>query len=227
MVKGNKRKGKGGAKAPVLGKVHMEFPLSGNPSVPRGVSTTRNVWQLLMEPLVTSTVTNAAESNVPVGSQFANVTLAWSLRSFYEASDPTYRSFDMFRIKRITVYATLPFAGPGIDACHTIYASVDLDDIDVTNWQQFSSRSNSSMCVLRNAYPTCTVASFAPKAILDHSASDVANPSNLIPQAGQWCDVSALSQKFGGLKIHLNAPSGTTTSVRFYARAEIEFRGLI
>jgi hypothetical protein len=83
------------------------------------------------------------------------------------------------------------------------------------------------MVVLRNAYPVATLAKFKPKANYISSTTAQADPSNAIPDSDQWFDMTALSQQFGGLKIHLNAPGGTTTSVRFYARAEFEFRGKI
>lgn len=204
----------------------------GNASVAVGAErpkyriVTRHVWQLNATPIISSTITNSQQAYLPVGNQFADVGLAWSLRSFYESTDPTLLTYDQFRISTIQVYAEQAFEGPGVDVIKSCFISVDHDDDNTPTWLEIQSRDNVALAVIRNNNPKQMVASFRPVAQYTVSASASA-PSNAVPDNSQWFDMTAIGQFFNGLKIHYEAPGGSTTSLRFHARATMQFRGKI
>jgi hypothetical protein len=193
--------------------------------VPKYRINTRHVFQLRAEPVVTGTVTNPDQASLPVGSQFADAIFAYNLKSFYESSSGLLAVYDQYRIRWIEIYAEQAYEGPGIDLNKTIYASVDHDDINLPNWLEIQSRENVSMTCIRNNNPKQVVARFKPVANFVNAAGD--SPSNIIPNSNAWFDVAANTQDFNGLKVHFEAPGGSTTSLRFSAKACIEFRGKI
>ena len=194
--------------------------------VPRYMTSSRNVWELTAQPLVTSTIGVQTEAALPLGNQYADGGFAYSLKSFYEGSDSTLKSFDQYRFKSLTIYAEQAFEGSGVDILKSLYISVDHDDTNTPSWLEMQSRDNVALAVLRNNNPKQVIANFTPVAEYTHLIAG-SSPSNVVPNSSAWFDMDSVNQKFNGIKLHVEAPGGTTTSIRVHALASIEFRGKI
>jgi hypothetical protein len=188
-------------------------------------ATDRHAFELRASPLVSATITNADHGQLPVGNQFGNAAFYYTLKSFYENSSGLLHVYDQYRFKEIEVYAEQVYDGPGVDIHKTVFASVDYDDASIPTWQEMQSRQNVSMTVISDVNPKQVVARFKP--VANYVNTNSSSPANLIPHSNEWFDLAATAQRFNGLKVHFEAPGGSTTSLRFSARAVIQFRGKV
>jgi len=195
---------------------------SMNNAVPSMIVRSRQFDLLVPYTFLTTVSTAPDESQLGVGSRFINVGLDFALRNFIRGSSGIYTSFDQYKFAEIEVMALLD--APVVTGEPTlVVSSVDYDDVVSGDWEMMSQRSNTKLTVLNRYNPYKSIAKFQPRGNFVTTGTD--SPSNMIVPPNTWWDMSNPNQLFNGVKI--SAASQQQVSIRFLARARIEFRGRI
>lgn len=195
---------------------------------PKDIITTANV--ITDGTPFTTVGTDIGEGLFPGGSH-VNMSLAASLNDIYPIGIPKIsQNFDQYRVKNVEVFlttgVTLYTSSVGKVSNLVVLSSIDLDDAIPITWEVFRTRKNISQNTVNEGRSTILLASFRPVANFVVSPG-TSNPANMVPSKFQWFDVSASSQLFLGLKVHVACPDLAGTKFYIYAKVVLEFKAQI
>lgn len=193
-----------------------------NNPVPRMTIQPRNFDQLIPETIILSLSGAPEDSQLGVGSYYANVGIDYSLRNFITGSSGLFTTMDQYRFQEIEIWA--------LSDSNTTYrpilitCSVDFDDAVAPTWYTMSQRNNTHTVAITTFKPMVKLAAFRPVGNFVTGGTD--SPSNIVPNPSAWWDMANPNQLFNGLKLSI-ATQSTSSSVRILAKARIEMRGKI
>jgi len=177
----------------------------------------RSFWQIRSDVRLSSEVTEAGQSYLSLGSSYLTTGINYRIREFIDST--FMENYDMYRIKRIQIFATKNDDARNI----TVYSSFDYDDSNPPTWAEVARRQNVRTTTLKINEPRKLIATFTPVVNFTNTGSAGADsPQNVVATNNPWIDSSASNQSYNGIKIFATAQN--PFSLTFHARVSVEYK---
>lgn len=202
--------------------------INGSMAVAKSAAKVKNVTRtrhFLCEKAVTlssTPVLSQSQSPHPVGSQFLETTLLFSVNKLHQTAQTWVQSFDKYRVKNVEVFATLNNVSKNGSVDRTapvelyFYEDTDADPLTQTSWIRTADRDNVGKVVLTALEPSKKLITFMPTVTFAADSQSNQNPANVVPKKDVWLDALSIAQLYSGLRLFGCCPSVDTSGTPAY-----------